>query len=122
MTPAELDALLAWPDSRPPIFAEHRSLTGNSEWHEDSKVSESAGEKQPLKLLWHQMCGVAAIVDKLWTSEEGKIPGILLADAVGIGKTAQIMAVIAINIQIWMAEQRGKEGKTERRPQIIGGG
>jgi hypothetical protein len=66
------------------------------------------------------MCGVTAIIDKIWTKDKASVPGILLADAVGLGKTAQIMAVIAMIIQIWMAEKRGMEGSQEVRPPLIG--
>ena len=119
-TLAELETLLAWPGSQPPIFAEYRSQAGRNEWNSNETFSKENLDTQPLALLWHQMCGVAAMVDKLWSADEGKLPGILLADAVGIGKTAQIMAVIAMSIQIWIAEQQGREGKSEVRPPILG--
>lgn len=119
-SPIELETLLGWPGSRPPIFAEYRSRTGRNEWDESKAFSMSDPDVEPLKLLWHQMCGVTAIVEKIWTKDEASVPGILLADAVGLGKTAQIMAVIAMIIQVWMAEKQGKEGRQEIRPPVIG--
>jgi hypothetical protein len=119
-SPKELEALLGWPRSRPPIFAEYRSRTGRNEWNDNKKFSDSDPDIEPLALLWHQMCGVTAIVDKIWTRDEEKVPGIFLADAVGLGKTAQVMAVIAMIIQVWMAEKLGREGKPEVRPPVIG--
>jgi hypothetical protein len=116
----ELEALMCWPSSRPPLFANLRSKTGRSEWAEKQHFSADDVDLEPLSLLWHQMCGVAAIISKVWTEEPGAVPGVLLADAVGLGKTAQIIAVIAMIIQVWAAEVQQAEGKTAVRPPILG--
>lgn len=52
----------------------------------------------------------------MWREKaEDDVPGMVLADAVGIGKTAQVMGLIALTQQVYMAEQ---EAKT--RPPLIG--
>jgi len=68
-----------------------------------------------LRLLWHQLCGVAAIVDKVWTEEKRPdVHGVLLADDVGVGKTAQVMASIAFLQLVYRLEEKGLP-----RPPII---
>jgi hypothetical protein len=121
MSTQELGHVLGWPQLRPPIFAELRSCAGRNDWREGGQLKQGDPDVEPMELLWHQLCGVAAIVDKIWTeNEEHNVPGILLADAVGLGKTVQIMATIAVLIQVWMAERQGLNGKQEIRPQLIG--
>lgn len=65
-----------------------------------------AANVKPLALLWHQLVGVTAMAEHMWgTTPAADIPGMVLADGVGIGKTAQVMAVIALTQQVWMAER-----------------
>ncbi|KAF8668495.1 hypothetical protein AX14_006173 [Amanita brunnescens Koide BX004] len=98
----ELCSLLGFKDGRPFTWNKYRSL-GNirSAW-DTSLESELAmfidgGEDMELlTLLWHQLVGVAAMASKVWLKDESKKTfGILLADDVGVGKTAQVMAFIA---------------------------
>jgi hypothetical protein len=71
-----------------------------------------------LSLLWHQMVGIASMADKAWTlNETTSMPGFILADDVGVGKTAQVMGFIALVQQIWTIE-RGDVGGT--RPPLLG--
>lgn len=69
---------------------------------------------QPLSLLWHQRVGVAALADKMWLKKEnlGGVPGVLVADEVGVGKTALMMGAIAMIIDAYWAQEvaagRGK--------------
>ncbi|KAF9491153.1 hypothetical protein BDN71DRAFT_1510617 [Pleurotus eryngii] len=74
------------------------------------------------RLLWHQLAGTGAIVSKMWTPEmtDTSPPGTLLADGVGVGKTAQVMAAIAFIQQVYLIERQIKKGNTTvRRPPII---
>ena len=55
----------------------------------------------PQSLSWSQLVGVSAIVDRLFSSTVGPSPqGVLLADEVGLGKTAHSIALIAFLNQI----------------------
>jgi hypothetical protein len=107
----ELMTLLAWPQGRPPIFAKYQSVHGWTEWDDDhvQKFAEENASINPemklLKLIWHQLGGVSSIFSKLWTACDGHVPGMLLADGVGLGKTTQVMGTIAGIIQVWKGEQ-----------------
>jgi hypothetical protein len=71
-----------------------------------------------LELLWHQLVGIASMVDKAFSEHENdKVPGFILADAVGVGKTAQIMGFIAFLQLVWLSEQPDSRVP---RPLIVG--
>ncbi len=76
---------------------------------------------QEQRLLWHQLAGTCGILRGMWTSERGdRPPGTLLADGVGVGKTAQVMASIAFIQQVYLIETAIEEGNTVlKRPPII---
>ncbi|TFK60422.1 P-loop containing nucleoside triphosphate hydrolase protein [Pluteus cervinus] len=117
---SQLSSLLALTDNRPIHWNPLRSEdSAKSPWN-DADVSiyiEGSPGVKPLQLLWHQMVGVASMVSKLWTETEGvRPPGVLLADAVGVGKTAQVMAVIAFIQHVYMSETLKKDYS---RPPII---
>jgi hypothetical protein len=58
-----------------------------------------------IELLWHQLCGVSEIVNRIWTAEQTPdVHGVLLADDVGVGKTAQVMASIAFIQLVFQSE------------------
>ncbi|KAG2108191.1 uncharacterized protein F5147DRAFT_652914 [Suillus discolor] len=88
-----LNHLLQFPGGKPMLFTEFRSKSGLCAWEDMSKkfVKEN-NDMEQLSLLWHQCVGVAAIVDKIWLSNEteGDIPGILITDEVGVGKTVKV--------------------------------
>ena len=64
---------------------------------------------QALGLLWHQLVGVASMANKVWSSECTDLAyGMLLADEVGVGKTAQVMGFIAFTQLVYQLEQQGK--------------
>jgi hypothetical protein len=117
----ELMTLLAWPQGRPPIFAKYQSIHGWTEWDDDyvQEFEEDNAlinlEMKLLKLLWHQLVGVSSILSKLWTAYNGHVPGMLLADTVGLGKTTQIMGTIAGIIQVW----KGEQIQPPARPQLL---
>lgn len=58
-------------------------------------IHPESGEK--LRLRWHQLVGVASILDRCFFDEiTPNPPGVLLADDVGLGKTLQVMGVISM--------------------------
>ncbi|KAG2034285.1 hypothetical protein BDR03DRAFT_1013621 [Suillus americanus] len=81
-----------------------------------SKFVQDNKDMEPLALLWHQRVGIAAIVDKIWsaTKTDERVPGILIADEVGIGKTALTMGFIAFIIDaFWVQEVKAGRGRLE---------
>lgn len=112
--------LLDFPGGRPVLFAKYRhNDTMRTAWESpDDRIWDVGGEElQPLRLLWHQLCGVASLVDGIFQKPGIRVQNRLLADDVGIGKSAQVMGLIAFLILVWFRE---KEGKT--RPPIIADG
>jgi hypothetical protein len=103
-----LNRLLNFPDGRPALFARFRSLSRKSAWDDGAEKDfvEGNPDMQPLSLLWHQRVGIASIVEKIWQKDiTNTVPGILLADEVGVGKTAQVMGSIAFMIDQYWAHQ-----------------
>jgi hypothetical protein len=117
MDDQKLSDLLDFPGGRPVIFAKFRhcdTMTTSWDTPEDRMWEEGGDHLQPLRLLWHQLCGVASLADSVFQRKGTTVPNRLLADDVGIGKTAQVMAMIAFLISVWYAEKEGK-----RRPPLI---
>ncbi|KAF4590491.1 hypothetical protein EYR38_009792 [Pleurotus pulmonarius] len=77
---------------------------------------------KPMSLLWHQLVGVAAIVAQMWYGQRvtsAQMSGILLADGIGVGKTAQVIATIAFIQQLELIEQVTVVAQKVNRPSII---
>jgi hypothetical protein len=115
---AQLNTLLQFPGGRPTLFAEFRSQTGLSAWDNDMSKAfiKENDDMRPLSLLWHQRVGIAAVIDKIWLPEQapGEVPGILVADEVGVGKTALTMGTIAFVIDaFWVQEVAAGRGKPD---------
>lgn len=111
-----LNYLLQFPGGKPVLFNQFRSKGGICAWEEKmlKKFVKENDDMEPLSLLWHQRVGVAAIVDKIWLSHEteGDVPGILIADEVGVGKTALTMGTIAFAIgAYWVQEVTAGRGR-----------
>ncbi|KAG1727539.1 P-loop containing nucleoside triphosphate hydrolase protein [Suillus lakei] len=117
-----LNHILQFPDGRPTLFAKFRSISRKCTW--DDGVShlfvKENKDMLPLTLLWHQRVGVAALVTKFWQAEESPdgMPGVLIADEVGLGKTVLVMGTIAFIIDAyWVHQLRlGSEGRAESLP------
>lgn len=77
---------------------------------------------KPIHLLWHQLVGVAAIIATMFFGAKvtsAPMSGVLLADGVGVGKTAQVMATIAFLQQLVLIEQVQAVREKLNRPPII---
>lgn len=108
---------LGFSDGRPVLFSYYRHEdTAITPWDNPNHIMwEKGGEKlQPLRLLWHQLCGVASMVDSVFQPQGTHVRNRILADDVGIGKSAQVMAMIAFLILQWYVEKNQKA-----RPPII---
>ena len=105
----ELSTLLGFPEGRPPLFSKFRSKDSTiNSWDdpdESPRWTQGGEGLQPLALQWHQLCGVAAMVDKMFVQKQGLGTNVCLGDDVGLGKSAQIMGYIAFLIIVWFAQQ-----------------
>ncbi|KAG2116291.1 hypothetical protein DEU56DRAFT_919270 [Suillus clintonianus] len=114
----KLNHLLQFPGGKPVLFAEFHSKTGLCAWDaaSTSKFVEGNEDMEPLALLWHQRVGVAAMVDKIWSASKSdeEVPGMLIADEVGVGKTALTMGFIAFVIDaFWIQEVAAGRGRPD---------
>ncbi|KAF7965368.1 hypothetical protein HWV62_44115 [Athelia sp. TMB] len=125
MTHDHIAGLLHWTDKRPPTFASNRS-TNHTAWDDVWLNPEYAKENpdtvRPLTMMWHQTAGVAAMMDTFFTAEKvttpadpdipgaPTVPGMMLADSVGLGKTAQILGLIATLLQVREAQLMSPKG------------
>lgn len=101
-----LNLLLDWANSRSVLFNSTRSKTDRTYWDE-----ADVQEGPPLKLLWHQLVGVAAIAQLFWVEADhagSHCPGVLIADAVGVGKTALIIGAIAFIMDVKVSQDTGR--------------
>lgn len=132
----ELQYLLGYLRNRPARWAKvrHRDPTKTS-WDDGADLSQwevtlvnDAGNTELPKegmdllgLLWHQQVGIASMADKSFTKVKTQnVPGIILADAVGVGKTAQMLGMVAFLQQTYVVENPVDPAKREPRPPIIG--
>lgn len=102
MDDGTLHKILNFPEGRPALFAKFRSKSGLCAWDNEevaAKFHEGNPDMQPLSLLWHQSAGMAALVSKVYTAQLSdanddsfpSVQGVLVADEVGLGKTALVM-------------------------------
>jgi hypothetical protein len=121
----ELVMMLGFADGRPAHWAKLRcsdpAITSwDAEYVSKYVLTDEGAHKDGmsrLSLLWHQLVGIASMADQAWTKNEATMPGFILADDVGIGKTAQVMGLIALVQQVWMIENNDVGGV---RPPLIG--
>ena len=118
----ELSTLLSFPNGRPLAWNNFSATDKSSTaWEEtDSEMLKKYEVGGPgmgeLHLLWHQLVGVASMAEKTWRENNSETSfGILLADEVGVGKTAQVMAFIAFLQFVQQSEVKGSS-----RPTILG--
>ncbi|KAH0583325.1 hypothetical protein H2248_011193 [Termitomyces sp. 'cryptogamus'] len=97
MPPETLARNLGFIRGIPPAFHDKRHRLGINSW-DDREAFRAQIQLLPLKLHWHQLAGVHAAVQKLWShrGDDGDRPiGVLIADEVGLGKTTQAIALLA---------------------------
>jgi len=92
----QMSALLGFNNAMPFQFNEYRHKNGILPW-DDPKAFEDADspDLQKIMLHWHQLFAVHAIVRNVFTVEPvERTPGLLIADEVGLGKTAMAIAIV----------------------------
>lgn len=125
----ELCRLLAFPEGRPLTWSKYRSISGlTSSWdigpnHPPTSAYEQGGDGmcvQPCELFTHQLVGVASILDQAFVDDKTTfIPGFILADGVGLGKSATCLAIISFLMGLYVCE---KEAGNTNRPPIVNAG
>jgi SNF2 family DNA or RNA helicase len=88
----ELWRILGIPDQRIPLFNATLDLQGvHDPWTEDGRQWLESGNGEPLLLRQYQLVGVVKMVQNAFAGKS-----VLLMDAVGLGKTIQVIAAIAV--------------------------
>ena len=99
MPPDQLSFNLGFKDHLPFQFNKYHHSKGFSTWDSPSmlKPGQPHSDMQPQGLHYHQLAGVHAVIRKVFSEKpkEGPCQGILLADEVGLGKTAMAISVMA---------------------------
>lgn len=140
----ELAVLLSFPGGRPGNWNAYVREDGVTAWHLGLTPSNPSVTRRgpsntdieitldmfarggpgfkPISLLWHQLVGVASIVSTMFFGGRvtlAPMSGVLLADGVGVGKTAQVMATIAFLQQVELIEQVEEVRNRVGRPPLI---
>ncbi|KAJ3564613.1 hypothetical protein NP233_g8186 [Leucocoprinus birnbaumii] len=102
-----------------PLFNEHRHSSGITPWDDEKEFAVTEplpSHLTPLSLHWHQLAGIHSILRSLFSDQpdENRPTGVLVADAVGLGKTCQSIGTIAMLNAIIFCQ----EGKY-KLPQVI---
>jgi len=116
MSPDELARELGFPDHLPFLFNKYRHTKGFSAW-DNPTLFENTNDPcvQPLCLHYHQLAGLHAIIRRVFTEQPqpGACTDVLLADEVGLGKTAVAISLMSFLSHIVMLQT------TEMDMQII---
>ncbi|KAJ3885134.1 P-loop containing nucleoside triphosphate hydrolase protein [Lentinula edodes] len=111
MRPELLAASLGFLRQRlPHQFNTLRAMNGVTPWDKPTQFETEADNRRnlhPLSLHWHQLAGIHSIVRSVFTKTAvaDHCTGVLVADEVGLGKTAQCLSLIAFLNQAVMIQQ-----------------
>ena len=110
----DLELLLDFPNSLPLLFAKRHYRA-----HDE--------EGTPCALGWHQLVCTASLVDHTFgeavrNDTARSITNMLLADDVGVGKMAEVMAYLAFLMAVWASKENRDIVEGRGRPPIIGTG
>jgi TATA-binding protein-associated factor len=117
MSSVSLALSLGFKTGRPPLFNTFRDRSGITPWDDPSLFVIPESDPLPSNLsklfpLWHQLAGGHSMVRSVFTPDKTALDtiGVLVADEVGLGKTAQSLLFIAfLNNAIWLRA-------TDRKP------
>ncbi|KAG7441287.1 uncharacterized protein BT62DRAFT_1011878 [Guyanagaster necrorhizus] len=110
-----LAEMLRWDNGCPDEFNPFINTSLTDYWENPdyaAKIPPGGDEdNEVMNIMWHQIVGITAMVNMLWTTklDDDGVPGILLADEVGLGKTAQMMGLLAFIISCYRAQKLSKE-------------
>ncbi|PBK81614.1 hypothetical protein ARMGADRAFT_1039198 [Armillaria gallica] len=106
---------LQWEEGRPDEFNDFLISTCIDFWEDPDYLkkipADGDQDNEKLELLWHQLSGITSMIQMFWTAtvDGNGVLGALLADEVGLGKTAQIMSLLAFIMATRHAQRSGKE-------------
>lgn len=108
----ELAGGLHFTNHRPALFNERKFLYTTLDLWDDERaklMEEGSLKSEELKLEWVQLAGIAAIVRQTFEDKpsEQSPSGILIADTVGMGKSAMVMGFLSLLMQL--VEGAGRE-------------
>lgn len=117
MSSKELSAGLGFKEGLPFVFNKQRHADGYTPWDSSFEDEVQGIKMQSIKLQWHQLAGVHAIIRLIFTEESSPshCTGVLLADDVGLGKTFQACTVIG-----FLGELAVRQAVNKCLPPIIG--
>lgn len=97
---------------RPFLFAKVRHVEGLTAWTKEgaalharhAKGKTPAAMFKDIRMHWHQLSGAHAIIRKLFSAqkEPSNVPGMLIADEVGLGKSFLSILLIAFFVELGM--------------------
>ncbi|KAF8054482.1 P-loop containing nucleoside triphosphate hydrolase protein [Lyophyllum atratum] len=125
MTYGMLTGSLGFRTGLPPQFNKLRDRFGSTPW-EDAAPFECKHPPENIenqRLHWHQVAGTRSICRSVFTkvADPAHVPGMLIGDEVGLGKTAQTLTFIAFLMQaIWLQKNNKKLPKILVGPRIEG--
>jgi len=94
LTREQLEYELSFPDGRPVVFNDRIHRNGLTAWKDQDALKDAQLDLlDDLRLQWHQLVGIRAMARMSFSAGQGVglKSGILVADEVGLGKTAQQM-------------------------------
>jgi hypothetical protein len=110
LNPSQLSTLLGFVDAIPFQLNRYRHKGGLLRWDKpEAFANEDSPDLVRVQLHWHQLCAIHAIVRNVFTAKpiEESVPGILIADEVGLGKTAVAITTIAfLSYSRWLGEAK----------------
>ena len=116
MTPASLALSLGYRTGLPPSFNVVRDRSGLTPWDKPDVFSRVNIDSLPdnltkLRLHWHQLAGNHSIIRSVLSKvpDSSHVIGVLVADEVGLGKTAQAIAVLAFFMQAVFLQEAKKK-------------
>jgi hypothetical protein len=101
---------LSFLDGRPAVFNERIHRNGMTNWQDQHALEDTQADLlDELRLQWHQLVGIRAMVRMAFSTQQcaGSRSGFLVADEVGLGKTAQQMGFNAFVNQVAKLQLRG---------------
>jgi hypothetical protein len=116
MEPGQLASNLGFINELPVLFNTFRHKSGYTPWSHPDLFDNDNENLEPLRLFWHQLAGVHAIIRMNFqrTPSSTHCRGTLVADEVGLGKTFQ-----ASTVMVFLADLVQRQDYNRPLPPII---